>query len=114
MASLDDRLDFLVGDKAAGPLEEYFGIRTVNDLLRYFPRKYSDGMTTRGEGEEPTARRASTSPSSTRSPTPRRRWTNREPKREYLVITLGDRRPKVTATFFNARFPKKPWSRAPG
>ena len=28
------------------------GIVTVNDLLRYFPRKYSDAMTVRGEGEE--------------------------------------------------------------
>ncbi len=35
------------------------------------------------------------------------RWTNRKPKREYLVVTLGDRRPKVTATFFNAKFLKK-------
>ena len=35
------------------------------------------------------------------------RWTNRKPKREYLVITLGHRRPKVTATFFNAKYLKK-------
>ena len=35
------------------------------------------------------------------------RWTNRTPKREYLVITLGHRRPKVTATFFNAKYLKK-------
>ena len=35
------------------------------------------------------------------------RWTNRKPKREYLVVTLGHRRPKVTATFFNAKFLKK-------
>ncbi len=42
------------------------------------------------------------------------RWTNRQPKREYLVITLGNRRPKVTATFFNAKYTKKTLSRAPG
>ena len=35
------------------------------------------------------------------------KWTNRQPKREYLVVTLGNRRPKVTATFFNAKFLKK-------
>ncbi|MDZ4264347.1 MAG: ATP-dependent DNA helicase RecG, partial [Mycobacterium sp.] len=35
------------------------------------------------------------------------RFTNRPPQREYLVITLGNRRPKVTATFFNAKFLKK-------
>ena len=50
MAVLTDRLDYVLGKKAAGPLEEHFGIRTVNDLLRHYPRKYSDGMTMLGEG----------------------------------------------------------------
>ena len=49
---LTDRLDYVLGKKAADPLEEHFGIRTVNDLLRHYPRKYSDGMTVLGEGEE--------------------------------------------------------------
>ena len=35
------------------------------------------------------------------------KWTNRQPRREYLVVTLGHRRPKVTATFFNAKYLKK-------
>ena len=52
MATLGDRLDFVIGKKAADPLEEHLGLRTVGDLLRYFPRKYSDAMTVRGEGEE--------------------------------------------------------------
>ena len=52
MAVLTDRLDFVLGKKAAGPLEEHFGIRTVNDLLRHYPRKYSEGMTVRGEDED--------------------------------------------------------------
>ncbi len=47
-----DRLDFVVGKKAADQLEQHFGLRTVADLVRYFPRKYSDAMTTRGEGGE--------------------------------------------------------------
>lgn len=51
MAGLSDRLDLVIGAKSAKPLEEHFGIRTVNDLLRHYPRKYSDGMTVRGEGE---------------------------------------------------------------
>ena len=42
------------------------------------------------------------------------RWTNRTPKREYLVVTLGNRRPKVTATFFNAKFLKKTLVAEPG
>ena len=70
MAALTDRLDYVIGKKAAGPLEEHFGIRTVNDLLRHYPRKYSDGMTVLGEGED-RRRKASTSRSSTSSPRPR-------------------------------------------
>ena len=52
VVALTDRLDRVIGAKAAGPLDEFFGIRTVDDLLRHYPRKYSDGMTVRGEGED--------------------------------------------------------------
>ena len=52
MVALSDRLDFVIGRTSAKKLEEYFGIRTVNDLLRHYPRKYNEGMTVRGEGEE--------------------------------------------------------------
>ena len=105
MAALTDRLEFVLGKNAADPLAEHFGMRTVNDLLRHYPRKYSDGMTVLEEGEEleegehvtfvDVIAKAET------------RWTNRAPKREYLVVTLRDRRPKVTATFFNAKYLKK-------
>ena len=44
MATLTDRLDYIVGQKAADPLDEVFGIRTVDDLLRHYPRKYSQGI----------------------------------------------------------------------
>ena len=43
MATLTDRLDYIVGKKAAVALDEIFGIRTVDDLLRHYPRKYSKG-----------------------------------------------------------------------
>ena len=102
MAVLTDRLEPLLGAKAARSLDEVFGIRTVDDLLRHYPRKYSQGMTVRGEDAEPPEEgehitfvgeieKADV------------RWTNRSPKREYLVITLKSR---VTATFFNARYLK--------
>ena len=105
MAALTDRLDYVLGKKAAGPLEQHFGIRTVNDLLRHYPRKYSDGMTVLGEGEELEEGEHVTFVDVITKAEPK--WTNRPPKREYLVVTLGDRRPKVTATFFNAKFLKK-------
>lgn len=54
MVALTDRLDFVIGGKSAALLEEHFGICTVNDLLRHYPRKYSDGMSVRGEGRAST------------------------------------------------------------
>ena len=106
MVSLTDRLDAILGDKAARALDDVFGIRTVDDLLRHYPRKYSQGSKVLGEDDDP--------------PEPgdhvtfvgeidsaEVRWTNRTPRREYLVVTLSNRRPKVTATFFNAKFLKK-------
>jgi ATP-dependent DNA helicase RecG len=105
VAALNDRLDYVLGKKAAGPLAEHFGIRTVNDLLRYYPRKYSDGMTVLNEGEEPEEGEHVTFVDVISKVD--LKWTNRQPKREYMVVTLGRRRPKVTATFFNVKFLKK-------
>ncbi|WP_313674514.1 ATP-dependent DNA helicase RecG, partial [Mycolicibacterium sp.] len=106
MVALGDRLDAVLGTKAAGRLAEVFDMQTVDDLLRHYPRKYSQGMTVRGEDDDPPEEgehitfvgeieKADV------------RWTNRQPRREYLVITLRNRRPKVTATFFNAKYLKK-------
>ncbi len=106
MVALSNRLDPILGAKAAGRLQDAFGITTVEDLLRHYPRKYNQGSTVIGEDHAP--------------PEPGEhvtfvgviekadvRWTNRTPRREYLVITLRDRRPRVTATFFNAKYLKK-------
>lgn len=105
MAALTDRLDGLLGVKAARALDEVFGIQTVDDLLRHYPRKYSQGMTVRDEqygapeeGEHTTL--------VGEIETAEVRVSNRGPKREYLVVTLKNRRPKVTATFFNVKFLK--------
>jgi ATP-dependent DNA helicase RecG len=106
MVNLTDRLDGIVGGKAAGLLDDVFGIRTVDDLLRHYPRKYIHGMSVWGDDEAP--------PEEGEHITlvgeidkAEVRWTNRRPKREYLVITLGKGRRKVTATFFNAKWLKK-------
>ncbi len=106
MVSLTDRLDGIIGGKAASLLDEVFGIATVDDLLRHYPRKYIHGMSVWGEDEAPPEEgehvtlvgvidKAVT------------RFPQRGPKREYLVITLGEGRRKVTATFFNAKYLKK-------
>jgi ATP-dependent DNA helicase RecG len=52
VASLADRLDFLVGAKVAALLDEVFGIRIVDDLLRHYPRSYTEGAARWGAGDE--------------------------------------------------------------
>ncbi|CAJ1584062.1 ATP-dependent DNA helicase RecG [[Mycobacterium] wendilense] len=106
MATLGDALDFIVGKKAADLLEATFAIRTVDDLLRHYPRKYSRGSTVLGEDDEPPAEGEHITFVDTISHADLRKM-NRAPYREYLVVTLGDRRPKVTATFFNAKYLKR-------
>ncbi len=41
-ATLDTRLDGVVGGRTAGALEKAFGLRTVRDLLWHLPRRYSE------------------------------------------------------------------------
>ena len=107
MVALNDRLDRAIGAKSAKPLEEHFGIETVDDLLRHYPRKYSDGMTVRGEGEElefDEGQHVTFVDTITEVvEKPMRRQPGKR-QRTYAVVTLGDRRPKVTATFFNADY----------
>ena len=112
MAALTDRLDFVIGAKSARSLEEHFGIHTVNDLLRHYPRKYSDGMTVRGEGEELNLEEGdhvtfidviTETKHGDMKPQPGKRPQQRgERQRKWLRVTLGKHRPTVTATFFNA------------
>ncbi|MBO0677261.1 ATP-dependent DNA helicase RecG [Mycolicibacterium sp. S2-37] len=105
MAVLTDRLDMVIGARSAKPLEEHFGIRTVNDLLRHYPRKYSDGMSVRGEGESLDLEEGehvtfvdeiAKTEVNNMKPQPGKRI------RKYLRVTLKNRTPTVTATFFNA------------
>lgn len=107
MATLADRLDFVIGAKAAGPLEEHLGLRTVGDLVRYFPRKYSDAMTVRGEGEDLDLEEGEHVTFVDVIARAELKRVRNQPSREFLVVTLRDRRPKVTATFFNPKWLKK-------
>ena len=106
MVALTDRLDSVLGAKAAKSLNDAFGIQTVDDLLRHYPRKYNQGRSVYGEDDEaPEEGEHITFVGEIEKAEVR--WTNRLPKREYLVITLRNRRPKVTATFFNSKYIKK-------
>jgi ATP-dependent DNA helicase RecG len=102
MVTLDDRLDHVIGKKAADAFDDVFGIRTVDDLLRHYPRSYSEGISLRGErdDERPTEGAHITLVDEITSSIER---TTRDRNKTFLVITLGHRRPAVTATFFNAK-----------
>jgi ATP-dependent DNA helicase RecG len=109
VASLSDRLDYVIGAKAADPLDEVFGIRTVDDLLRHYPRSYLEGAVVRGadesfqerpeEGEHITIVDVITDTATF----PMKKY----PKRKCHRITVGSGRNKVTATFFNANYISK-------
>lgn len=105
MVALTDKLDRVIGAKSAKPLEEHLGLRTVDDLLRHYPRSYSHGMSVLDEGWEPPAEGEHVTFVDEIAKADVR-WTNRQPKREFLVVTLANRKPRVTATFFNAKFSK--------
>ncbi len=108
MVNLGDRLDAIVGGKAASTLEDTFGIRTVNDLLRHYPRKYSSGMSILGEDDKPPEEGEHVTFVGEIAEAVVRR-ANRNPKMQYLVVTLkphGRQRSKITATFFNAKYLK--------
>jgi ATP-dependent DNA helicase RecG len=102
VAALSDRLDYIVGAKAAEPLDQVFGIRTVDDLLRHYPRSYVEGATVRGVGRErpPAGEHVTLVDTITGAQS---RLMRNNPKEKYLVITIGSGRNKVTATFFHAK-----------
>jgi len=99
VVSLGDRLDFIVGAKSADPLDDEFGIRTVNDLLRHYPRSYTEGASRWGAGDErPELGEHITIADTESFPMKKNR------KKMCHRITLGSGRSKVTATFFNANY----------
>lgn len=105
MATLSDPLDRVIGGNSARKLEQYFDIRTVDDLLRHYPRKYSDGMTVRGEGEALDLADGEhvtfVDVVAAVKTGDMKRQPNRRPGK-WVRLTLGRRNPMVTATFFNA------------
>jgi ATP-dependent DNA helicase RecG len=102
VAALGDRLDYIIGAKAAESLDEVFGIRTVDDLLRHYPRSYTQGATVRSAGDERPAEGEHITVVDTITSVAERPIKKR-PKDKLLIVTLGSGRGQVTATFFNPR-----------
>ena len=106
MATLSDRLQYIVGAKAADPLDEVFGIRTVDDLLRHYPRSYVEGTSVRSADsahDEPPVAGQHVTVVDEITHVVERPIRNR-PKDKLLLVTLGSGRSKVSITFFH---PKK-------
>ena len=106
MVSLSDRLDYVLGAKAAESLHEVFGIRTVDDLLRHYPRSYTETAAKwDAEDERPEEGQhitlVDTITDTHAFP------MKKNPRRKCLRITVGSGRSKVTATFFNADYLSK-------
>lgn len=110
MATLDDRLDYLLTDKTIKLLDEEFGIRTVGELLRHYPRSYFEGASRLGaEDQRPEPGEHITIVdviTATATGWMRQKGPKGKP-RQWLRITLGSGRGKVTATFFNADYLKR-------
>lgn len=107
MAVLGDLLSHVLGAKAATSLEEAFGLRTVNDLLRHYPRKYSDGIDVRGEGQELELEEGAHITFVDTITDVEVKFMRRQPgkrQRKFMRVTLGNRNPAITATFFNADY----------
>ncbi|OBJ84855.1 ATP-dependent DNA helicase RecG [Mycobacterium asiaticum] len=110
MATLDDRLDYLLTDKTIKLLDEEFGICTVGELLRHYPRSYFEGASRLGaEDQRPEPGEHITIVdviTATATGWMRQKGPKGKP-RQWLRITLGSGRGKVTATFFNADYLKR-------
>ncbi|WBP96127.1 ATP-dependent DNA helicase RecG [Mycolicibacterium neoaurum] len=107
MVALSDLLSHVLGTKAATSLEEAFGLRTVNDLLRHYPRKYSDGINVREEGEQielEEGTHVTFVDTITKTDVRPMKSQHGKRQRKLLRVTLGDRNPPITATFFNADY----------
>jgi len=106
VVTLSDGLNYLLGARSAGSLETVFGIRTVEDLLRHYPRSYVVGAAVRGAEDEPpeTGQHITIVDTITDTETfPMRK----NPRKMCHRITVGSGRGKMTATFFNANFIRK-------
>ena len=102
MTSPETRLRGVVGDKTAKKLESSFGMATVDDLLRHYPRRYVSLGQLSDLSELEVGQYATVQARVDRVAThsyPSRRRPGRRDSRTEIVITDGTGR--LTATFFN-------------
>jgi ATP-dependent DNA helicase RecG len=110
MITLDDRLQAAVGGKSAKALDDSLGLRTVGDLVYYFPRRYDE----RGEHTDIGSLQVDedvTVLAQVRQVSAREFWSNRgspKQRRGSLVeVVIGDASGgQLSCTFFNQAWRK--------
>ena len=103
MAQLENKVSAVVGDRTAKVLETTFGIRSIGDLMRHYPRRYMvrgelSDISALGEGDETTIL-AQVYSASTRP--------MRGRKGSMLEVVVTDGTDKLSLTFFNQAWREK-------
>ena len=103
MASLDSKVSSVLGDRTSKVLETTFGIKSVGDLLRHYPRRYAvrgelTDISTLQEGDEVTILAEVFSTSN-------RPLHGRKGSIFEVIVTDG--KAKLSLTFFNQAWREK-------
>ena len=103
MAQLENKVSAVVGDRTAKVLESTFGIKTIGDLMRHYPRRYMvrgelSDISALHEGDETTIL-AQVYSASTRP--------MRGRKGSMLEVVVTDGTDKLSLTFFNQAWREK-------
>ena len=103
MAQLENKVSAVVGDRTAKVLETSFGIKTIGDLMRHYPRRYMvrgelSDISALQEGDETTIL-AQVYSASTRP--------MRGRKGSMLEVVVTDGTDKLSLTFFNQAWREK-------
>ena len=103
MAQLENKVSAVVGDRTAKVLETTFGIKTIGDLMRHYPRRYMvrgelSDISALHEGDETTIL-AQVYSASTRP--------MRGRKGSMLEVVVTDGTDKLSLTFFNQAWREK-------
>jgi ATP-dependent DNA helicase RecG len=99
MIDLDARLDSVIGDRTAKPLQKAFGMQTVGDLLRHRPRRLLE----RGELTNLSELRVDDEVTVLAAVLSAREISHWDRKKARLQVIIGDETGRLELIFFGAR-----------
>ena len=97
MTTVRDPLDRALGARTAKPLSDAFGLQTVGDLLRHYPRRYA----TRGELTDLSSLREGEHVTVLAKVVLAQRRPNGNRRGDRLEVTVTDGKARLTLTFFH-------------